>query len=358
MILDMQNLERGFKLSLDLNVRPLFFNVNIKDNWGFGLDIANITVYGNIDISGNLLLFKETENEKFGPYAAAYADVGIPVFFHLRDIIWDRDLKITFRPAGYVPLIYTEPGMRYSFVNYYSGDSRGSRLELDVGADVYTVFSLDNEADIISSLNISSAIGIDFSIGAEYPLYSWIDVGVNFINIPLSASRLTHLTRINEELWLDTTEIKIEDILSGDKKLGDYDYENLSVDFKPEYLDRTDGINKKVFRPFKMLLHANYRPFETQLLTLIPTLGFSVNPFFLQKTSIETGIKARCDLVNIFVTTIGIVYEDQMWKNGIDFILNLRAMELGFGIAMQSQRFGKSWQAAGLRANVGLKFGF
>ncbi|MDR2543789.1 MAG: hypothetical protein LBC80_10135 [Treponema sp.] len=339
-------LANGLKFSLDMNVRPLFFNVNIKDNWGFGLDFANITAYGNIDISGELLSLKKPANETFGAGASAFADIGIPVFFHLRDIIWERDLKITFRPAFYTPLVFTKPNMRY----YFDDKDGGSLLKLDIGAKVFTPFSLDNNA---SGMNTS--IGFDFSIGAEYPLYSWIDVGVNIINFPFLSSKLTHCMVIDESLWLDTSKIDVSDVINGKVKLEDVEFHNLDdFELDPSYI----SANRKTFRPFKMVFHANYRPLETQLLTLIPTLGFSVNPVFVRTGSIETGIKARCDLANLFITTVGIVYEDQLWKNGIDFILNLRAMELGFGISMQSQRFGKSWTAAGLRANFGLKFGY
>jgi hypothetical protein len=51
-------------------------------------------------------------------------------------------------------------------------------------------------------------------------------------------------------------------------------------------------------------------------------------------------------------------YEDRLWKNSIDFALNLRAFELDFGFDMRSQDFLKSWTAAGLDAFVGLKFGW
>ena len=89
-----------------------------------------------------------------------------------------------------------------------------------------------------------------------------------------------------------------------------------------------------------------------------PRLGFSINPVFASMASVEAGVKVSCDLKNIFIATLGFGYEDQMWKNGIDLSLNLRAFQLDLGIAMHSQSFLKSWQAAGVGVNVGLKFGW
>jgi hypothetical protein len=107
-----------------------------------------------------------------------------------------------------------------------------------------------------------------------------------------------------------------------------------------------------------MLFYAKYRPNESQIFSLIPSLGFSISRLYAQLGSIEGGLSARCDLSNIFITTIGINYNDRRWKNSIDFVLNLRVFEFDLGISFQSSDFVKSFQGAGLGVAVGFKFGW
>ncbi|MDR1318963.1 MAG: hypothetical protein LBJ90_05000, partial [Treponema sp.] len=123
--------------------------------------------------------------------------------------------------------------------------------------------------------------------------------------------------------------------------------------------ETTYGTGEKIIlRPFKMLAWADYRPFNSGILSLIPSLGFAVNPLYEQPASVEGGLKIRCDLANIFIPTFGISYEDRLWKNSLDLIFNARAMEIDLGIAIQSQNFDKSWTASGLAVSVGIKAGW
>jgi hypothetical protein len=357
LILDFENLNRGFNLTFDVDLRPIYFNINAKDRWGFGLDIANVTAYGNIDISGALLQFRKSDGEQFGAGAAAFADVGIPIFFHVNNIR-DRNLRISFRPAGFVPVAYTVPDMKYTYKDIEVNGQRGSIIEIDYRIKIHTPLSLepllvdDNNDNVLSTLNVSSALGLDFSLGAEYPLFSFLDVGVNFTNIPLSRSTLNNYMEVRDKIMVDSSKIDLADFF-GDNDIPDEAF-YFSDDFDPVFGNEAF----RVARPFKTIFYANYRPFDTQTITLIPSLGFSVNPLFVQSFAPEIGGKVRFDLINMFITTIGVGYEDQMWRNGLDLIFNLRAFEIGVGVSMQSQQFLKSWQAAGLRANLAVKFGF
>jgi len=355
LILDFTKLDGDFNLAFNLNVRPLYFNVKIQERWGIGLDIANVSVYGNANISGNLLNLYKSSGDTFGAGAAAFIDVGIPVFFTI-DNVWDRKLKINIRPAGFVTAAYSSPSMRYTFIDFTEDEIRGSQIEIDFGIKAFTPFSLDPELDAMSTLDVGSALGFDFSVGAEYPLYKWLDIGVQFTNIPLCPSRLKNYIELKGKVVLDSTNIVISDLIDGGA-LPEGTYITPD-DFEPYYKTVSDDDKLYFFRPFKMVFNAKYRPFETTILTIAPLLGFSINPLYVQAASIEAGVKVSCDLSNIFIPTLGISYEDRMWQNSIGFSLNLRAFQLDFGIGMQSQNFVKSWTAGGLRANVGLIFGW
>ena len=351
-IIDLTKMDKSFNLGFDLNVRPFYFNVSVKNQWGFGLDIGNVLVYGNVDLAANMLKLKHSANngDSFGVGASAFVDIGIPAYFKIPNV-WDKDLRINIRPAGFMTAVYTEPKMKYTFKEI----TDGMLVQLDYDVRAYAPISLNFEEGGFDGFNVGPALGFDFSVGADYPLLPMLDVGIKFINIPLKSSLLQNYLEMKGKVSVDSSKLVIEDLISGNDLPEDFLYLPDEYELNPVY---GSNANKKTFRPFKMLLTADYRPFETPILTISPVLGFSVNQIFVQNGAIEIGVKASCELANLFTTTIGICYEDQLWKNSLDFLLNLYVFELGFGVAMQSQSFGSSWQGAGLRANLSLKFGF
>jgi len=119
-----------------------------------------------------------------------------------------------------------------------------------------------------------------------------------------------------------------------------------------------DLAGQKIYRPFTMLFYADYGVYDSRILSLIPSLGFSINSLYHDPASVEGGLSARIDLANIFITTVGINYNDRAWKNSVDLALNLRAFQLDFGLSSQAPTLIKSWQGAGVGVNFGMKFGW
>ena len=344
-ILNIDDVLNGFKLDFSTVIKPISLNFNWKDEWGFGLDFARTEVFGNVSLSDSLINLANAKNEKFGAGGAVFAEItGIPVFFHVNDI------KLKIRPAFFMAAAYTEPGITYSY--------NGERFIIDYDIRIYTAFDMESMDDgaSVNPGDIFNGLGFDLGLGVEYPLYSWLDVGVDIFNLPFpfAPARLNHYTRFHDSIFFDTGLIDIADAIeSGEISEDAYHFPD---EFKAEYGNDSGG--KAVYRPFKMLFYANYRPFDSGILTLIPSLGFSINKIYSHIGAIEGGLSARCDLANIFITTLGINYSDRKWKNSIDFILNLRAFELDLGVSFQSPRFVKSFQGAGAGVNFGIKFGW
>jgi len=353
---------KGFTFLFNTFLEPLSLNFNFKDNWGFGLDIGHMNVAGNLLLSGNLLSFNEANNDKFGVGAAVFVDVGIPVFFHYNEV------KIKIRPSAFLPVVYTEPNITYSYRKQPDSDTgiSGMRLELNYDVKVYSIVDmkgfvnndmnavwqdLQNNAWDIAKKNL----GYDFSLSLEYPWYDYLDIGVDIINIPVVMANLNHYMQITgDPVYFDTSKINIDDMMDG-KDISDdvYGYPDELI------FNYSNNGSTKIYRPFKMLFYAKWRPSEkSPEFSLIPSLGFSINPLYAQIASIEGGLSARWDVSNMLITTIGINYYDRRWKNSLDFILNLRAFELDLGISFQSSDFVKSFQGAGLGIVFGMKFGW
>jgi len=350
----------GFTFLFGTTIKPLSLNFNWKDKWGFGLDIGHIYATGNLQLSENLLSFKETNEDKLGAGMAVFADVGIPVFFHY------KDLKIKIRPSVFLPVVYTEPNITYSYrqvIDPITGDS-GMRFQANYDIRVYSMVDMrgfgDNDFDAMGRNLRDNAwdiaknnLGYDISLGLEYPLCNWLDLGVDITNIPLVMANLNHYMGIDGEVYVDTSKIDIASLVNGNASPEDaFGYpEDMEIKYN------NDG-SVKIYRPFTMLFFAKCRPFGSPVFSLIPSLGFSLNPLYTQLGSIEGGLSMRLDLANIFITTIGVNYNDRKWKDSLDFALNLRAFELDFGVSFQSPDFVKSFKAAGLGVNVGMKFGW
>lgn len=337
----------GFRLNFGLDVAPLSININVRDSWGFGFDIAHVSATGNLSIPGNVLRLREAE-EMFGVGGAVFFEVGVPVFFHT------YGFRVSIRPAAFVPLFSVRPGLTYTRDGY--------RIEVAYDMRIFSPFSLDGNGDIMDGIMADplglarNSLGYDISLGVEYPLLPWLSVGVNFVNIPLPflSSRLDYYTRIEGRAFFDSGNIDLGPMFGEDGEVfGDdmWGFETLSPVFG------TDA-GQRIRRPFTMLAHADLRPFGTRIVSVLPSLGFSINSTHARIASLEGGLSARLDLANIFITTIGINYNDRRWINSLDLALNLRLLEIGIGVSMQSPEFVGSFRGRGLGVNFGIKTGW
>jgi len=338
MILDLEELRKGFRINIDAGLTPFYFTYNNNNLWGFGLTFAQIDMQGIFNLSGNMLSLSEVMNDKSDVSGAVFGTFQVPVFFHV-----DK-FKVRVKPSFFYPVAYFKPNVSYSL-----NTDTGLLLDINYDAKIFTPISLAENADF----KLSSKVGLDFHLGAEYPLadvlgltdmYSFLDfkVGVDIINLPMIRAQMKDYMRFSGQIG----ESESFDIF-------DYDWDNLVKSDDVEYGE--DLV--KILRPFKMLLWADWKPFEKVPVNFVPALGFALNPLYNKPASMEGGIKARFDLANLFITTFGIGYHDRMWKNSFDMALNLRFFELSLGVDMRSPSFGKSWTGGGFGANFGLKFG-
>jgi hypothetical protein len=107
-----------------------------------------------------------------------------------------------------------------------------------------------------------------------------------------------------------------------------------------------------------MFAWADWRVFGNRLLSFRPKVGFAISPLYIKPFVLEGGADVCLDLANILITTVGINYEDRLWKNSLNIALNLRAFEIDLGVELRSPDFLKSWDAAGFGASLGFKFGW
>jgi len=342
-----------FRLNFGLEVAPLSMNINVRDEWGFGLDIAHVSATGNLLIPGNVLRLRDTD-ELFGVGGAVFFEFAVPFFFHT------YGFRVSLRPAAYVPLIHVRPGITYRVRDGY-------RIEVPYDMRVFSPISLEGflgngNGDSAGTIPVNPAdiarnsLGYDISIGLEYPILPMISVGVNFINIPLPflSARLDYYTRFEGYAFFDSSNIDLGSMFGENGELlGD---DALGFNTSGPVFGTSAG--QIIRRPFTMLVHADYRPFGSRIVSIIPSLGFSINNLYSRIASLEGGLSARLDLANVFITTVGINHNDRRWRNSLDLALNLRLLEIGVGVSMQSPQLAGSFRGKGLGVNLGVKIGW
>jgi len=377
--LKLDDFSDGFNMNANMTLTPLYFSYNNDNIWGLGVS-TGLDLLGAIGLSGNMLTFKESGGAESDLGAAVFTDIKLQGFFTYEKI------KIKLKPAVYYPILYAKPyNFSYTYKNKKTNDIDETYLHLELDMRVYTAYPIEDDftpLDFIKNVDdFSSKPGIDIGIGAEYPLAETLglrdkfdfldfDVGIDFYNIPLYPAEMEDYRRMIVNIGSDEP----IDFFSGmlDKDSAEKSEEDNKEDFYNYKLEDYGKDRRNVFRPFKMLLSVNWRPFDSPLvndsdrsakikrewLTFTQILGFSINPLYSQSFSLEAGIKTRFNFANFFIATLDLGYYDRIWKNSLDFALNFRVIEIDFGASVQSPGFLKSFTGGGFGATFGLKFGW
>jgi len=316
----------GANLNLGLNLTPLYFSYNSSDGWGFGL-YTGVDMIGILGLSGGISsIFGTPADKNADVTGAVFASVGLSGHFHMQKI------KVKFGPSVFYPVAYVKPdGFK---VGAPDVNTTTQALEIPYQLQIFTAMPMDKL--LSNDYDISAFPGVDFNVGIEFPLSTGLDIGVDFINIPIVSSTLKDYMKMSGTVTI---------------KEGDFD-----VVEDPIAYGKGEA---KVSRPFKVMAWGSWRPiFGSPLFTLIPSVGFSLNKMYLEPLSLEAGLKARLDLANLFLLTAGVRYEDRLWINSVDMALNFRVFELDIGVDIRARDLMQSWKGYGAGAKIGLKFGW
>jgi len=340
---DMDNLAKGLVFDFGASLRPFYFMIDSHKGWGFGLS-TDIEAFGVAELNKVMLSLDETDGEDSTVGASVFISAGIDTFFHI------KKFKVKLRPALFYSVAYLKTDITYTFLN----TDEGTELGIEYEGRMYTAFPMNDTQPNA----LTGTPGLDLSIGVEYPLSKAVgisssvfdfDVGVDFINIPILSSTLKNFRRYKGRVGGDEAINVFDDNGMANLFSSFTDHTNKETDEEGTY---------KVERPFKMLMHASWRPNGKQSLTVIPVLGFAYNKIFLDPFGVEAGINLRLNAANMIVILLGTNYTDRAWNNSLDFALNFKAFEINIGTKMRSRDFIKSWTGHGVGVNFGLKFGY
>jgi hypothetical protein len=338
--------DKGAILSLGLGVTPVQISVNPTERWGGSLGTS---VLGRFDLSlpKELLDLIAEGNEghakssgEIAISASIFYEIGLNIHGTLP--YFKGKLSFGVDPAFYSPLLY----IPRSGINYTLDTDDKILLSAGGSFKAYTPINTDS----VSIGDIFSTGGIDLSLSAEYALFSRLDLGLSISHIPMLPARMSN----GYEISLADTEIikKIDDITK-------LDLDNLitdDLDFKGDD-DFTSLPALTVFRPMRFEFYNIYRPFDNDIFSVRPNIGFTVLNAS-EETYLNMGTRITMDLKRLFVLYLDSGLEEGLWRHKLGFELNLRAFELGLEAGMRSQDYLASWTASGLSAKLGIAFGW
>jgi hypothetical protein len=335
----------GAGLNMDIGLMPIQININPTERWGggFGIDTS-----GRFDLTvpkGLLDLIAEGNEGKLkneGEFAIS-GSIFYAIEFNVHGtlpILGDK-LTIGIDPAYYSPLLY----IPRSGINYTLDTDNKLRVDADGKFRAYTPVNFDE----LSAGDFFSSGGVDFSLSAEYALFSRLDLGLTLSHIPLVPARLS----TGYELAIATKDgLPIIDIT---------DLNNFkSTINEPELIGNENFVSLPaitVFRPLRFDFYNIYRPFNNDFLSVRPNIGFTTLTAS-EEVYLNMGTRVTLDLARIFALYFDSGLEEGIWRHKLGFELNLRAFELDLEAALRSQDYLTSWTASGASVKLGIAFGW
>jgi hypothetical protein len=192
-------------------------------------------------------------------------------------------------------------------------------------SEIYTPFPLAPPGDAGLS-DMFGKGGVDLSLRGEYPLRRNFLIGGTVTHIPVLSAEFTNKYSVHGDTFAGVS----------------------------------STANKVLFRPFKLGVDAVYRPFYTRLFTLKPELVLVFNTTYDTPVMIypDGALTIEMNLRDLLIVGLGTHFEDLIWKQRAELLLNLRFIEFVIGITTKSPQFIETFQGTGFGVDLGVRMGF
>jgi hypothetical protein len=248
-------------------------------------------------------------------------------------------LDVTLRPAYYVPLLHV--GNSTAAYTLESGSDGSTNATARASVPVYSAVPLNSTTGISPDLDrLLHSGGVDLGLEAEYPVFKWLTLGIDFVHIPILLARMDQ-----ETLFQYDYDFSMSNVLANYSSSSLYQTSQTS-----SAASSTTPIT--VARPLDLDFHATIFPFSNPVLSLTPSIGLGV----YDGTYINEGLKAELNLGDWFILSLSSQLEDRLWNQELGVDLNLRLFEVDLLVGGQSSDFQASFNS-GISASIGIKVG-
>lgn len=250
-------------------------------------------------------------------------------------------IKVEVSPSYFVPLMYME-NTTCSLNAVFNDDGTMKFTSED---SIYLYSALES-TDLSTISSVFSKGGFDVGLTFGYQLFSFLDLGLSFKNIPILGSTIDPLCAY--KISMDKDIPSLIDIAQG-AEIGDWG-------LVTEEIVSTDTII--VNRPFKLVLDANWRVFNSKFFQIIPLVSLK----FSDETSmtsfdIDYQASALIDIGFLEAAYTTARYSDVFYQQ-LSAALKFRILEVNLAVSMNSANFLRSFAGAGLGAKFGIVVGF
>lgn len=332
----------GANIYLDIYIKS-------KTEFGFfiksgGYEFSNIPK-NLIDFAAKGNLSSNSFNGKITGISQSFADTGI--FYGMRF----NSFKFRVSTSYFIPVLYMESDMGdYEFINDPMTGSIVARGKLKLNMYSHLpIFGNPNSKFDIG--DILSRGGADFNFYGTYTFNELANLNFNIINIPIFPARLNKgLSKIYEG------DFRMESLI---QYMNNFLTPDQASQIKPPSGSFTetsayDLPTKKIFRPLKLAVSSDIRPFLNNYLIITPSLGcHCYKPFY-----VDAGVKLESRFLKVLGAYIGMSYEDRVWKNTAGLFLETRVFRLETAVSAASPSFTGSFKGTGAEATLKLVFGY
>ena len=322
--------------------------IKSKAEFGFfikasGYDFSNIPK-NLIDFAAKGNLSSNSFNGKITGTSQGFADTGI--FYGMRF----NSFKFRVSTSYFIPGLYMESDMGdYEFINDPITGSIVAKGKLKLNMYSHLPIFGNNTAFDIG--DILSRGGVDFNFHGTYTFNELANLNFNIINIPIFPARLNKgISKIYEG------DFRMESLI---QYMNNFLTPDQASQIKPPSGSFTetsayDLPTKKIFRPLKLAVSSDIRPFLNNYLIITPSIGcHCYKPFY-----VDAGLKLESRFLKVLGAYIGMSREDRVWKNTAGLFLETRVFRLETAVSAASPSFTGSFKGTGAEATVKLVFGY
>ena len=308
---------------------------------------ANADVWGNLPKSLFELLAKGNEANAFGETIKGTINAKANVFADMGVMYQLSKPRYSFsaRLAYFAPIAYMEnPDAKYSLAPHITnGTVDGIIMKAEGTANVYGAvpdyFTSGRKPSIVDILKNG---GLDLSLTGMYSPANWVAItgGVNYLPLmPVVTTKGVHASFASE--------------VSMTNLLGKINGGSPSFPTPTVTRDFSSTLpQKKIMRPLKISIGADFKPFKNNYLILSPFLAFPVlnaKPYY-----VDGGLKIESRFAKVLGVYLDTRYIERIWRHELCFFLDSRWFTFNLAASVASQDFKRTFTTL---SGVGVKFG-
>lgn len=335
-----------------MGMAKIYLDIYIKSKAEFGF-FSSADAYGFVNIPKNIIDFAAKGNPsgkgfsgKITSSTFAFAETGL--FYGMKF----GGFKFRVSSSYFVPAFYAESDMGdYEFLNDDKSGKILARGKLNLRMYSQIPF-FGNPSDKFDIKNILSKGGFDLSFYGSYTFNNLANLNFKILNIPIFPPEL------NKGI-AKTYSGKFE-IPSIVQYMDKFLFPGKAEEIKPPSGSFTetnlayDLPTKKIFRPLKLAVSSDIRPFFNDYLIITPSIGcHCYKPFY-----VDAGVKLESRFLKVLGAYIGMSREDRVWKNTAGLFLETRVFRLETAVSAASPSFTGSFKGTGAEATLKLVFGY